>query len=161
MRTPRTLTGGCLCGATRYEFDDVSGYQAICHCRMCQRASGGAFIGIRFVASPHFHLTRGHTHHYASTPTLNRHFCPACGGPVFVERHLTGNIGLLAGSLDDTRSFTPTMQICLESEAPWLSLAASLPRLARKPEGMTPLADYDPVTGRATMPEMSRGSAHR
>jgi len=65
--TPRTLTGGCLCGATRYEIDDVSGYQAICHCRMCQRASGGAFIGIRFVPGAHFRLTKGHTHHYAST----------------------------------------------------------------------------------------------
>jgi hypothetical protein len=159
MPTPRTLTGGCLCGATRYEIDDVSGYQAICHCRMCQRASGGAFIGIRFVPGAHFRLTKGDTHHYASTPTLNRHFCPACGSPVFIERHLTGNIGLFAVSLDDTSSFTPTMHICLESEAPWLAPSASLPRLARKPEGMTPLADYDPVTGRATMPESGETSA--
>jgi hypothetical protein len=153
MQTARTLTGGCLCGATRYEIDDVNGFQAICHCRMCQRASGGAFIGIRFVPAPNFRLTKGETRHYASTPTLNRHFCPTCGGAVFVERHLTGNIGLFAGSLDDTSFFNPTMHVCLESEAPWLVLAASLPRLARKPEGTTPLADYDPVTGRATMPE--------
>jgi hypothetical protein len=46
MQSPRTLTGGCLC-ATRYEIDDVNGFQAICHCRMCQRASGGALTGLR------------------------------------------------------------------------------------------------------------------
>jgi len=152
MQILRTLTGGCLCCAIRYEIDDVDDFQAICHCRMCQRTSGGAFIGIRFVPGPNFRLTKGETRLYASTPTLNRHFCGTCGSPVFVERHLTGRIGLLVGSLDDTSVFAPTMHICLESEAPWLAPAASLPRLARKPEGMTPLADYDPVTGRVTMP---------
>lgn len=153
MQTPCNLSGGCLCGAIRYEIDDVSGFQAICHCRMCQRASGSAFMGVRFVPGPNFRLTKGETRHYASTPTLNRHFCATCGSPVFLERHLTGNIALLAGSLDDTAFFTPTMHICLESEAPWLTPAASLLRLARKPEGSTPLANYDPITGLATMPE--------
>ena len=153
MQSTRTLTGGCLCAATRYEIDDVSGFQAICHCRMCQRASGSAFLGVRFVPGPHFRLTRGQTHHYASTPTLNRHFCPTCGSPVFVERHLTGNIAVVAGSLDDTSAFAPTMHICVESETPWVAAAALLPRLDRKPEGMTPLAHYNPITGRATMPK--------
>jgi hypothetical protein len=152
MQALRTLLGGCLCGAIRYEIDDVNDFQAICHCRMCQRASGSAFIGVRFVPGPSFRLTKGETRCFPSTPTLNRHFCGTCGSPIFIERHLTGRIGLLAGSLDDTSVFTPTMHICLESEAPWLAPAVSLPRLARKPQGMTPLADYDPITGRVTMP---------
>ena len=152
MPTIRTLTGGCLCGGNRYEIDDVSGFQAICHCRMCQRASGSAFMGIRFVPGANFRLTKGEAHYYASTPTLNRHFCPTCGSPVFLERHLTGAIAVTAGSLDDTSAFVPTMHVCLESEAPWVAPAQSLPRLARKPEGTTPLAQYEPVTGQAIMP---------
>ena len=75
---------------------------------------------------------QGHTHHYASTPTLNRHFCPACG-----EQRCSSNATSRAISasspapLIDTRSYP--MQICLESEAPRPSLAASLPRLAHWP----------------------------
>ena len=47
---PVTLTGGCLCGAVRYEAGWPPNWSAHCHCRDCQRASGAAFAtyaGIR------------------------------------------------------------------------------------------------------------------
>ncbi|MGA0841157.1 MAG: GFA family protein [Pseudomonadales bacterium] len=36
-------TGGCLCGAIRYELKQDPSIAAICHCTHCQRQSGGLF----------------------------------------------------------------------------------------------------------------------
>ena len=78
------------------------------------------------------------------TPTLNRHFCPACGGPLFVERHLTGNIGLLAGSLDDTPAPSPPPCISASKVGPPGSRSPPPPSPRPQARGHDPLADYDP-----------------
>jgi hypothetical protein len=51
MSDKRTLTGGCLCGAIRYEAKGTPALSAICHCRMCQRASGAPFMAVLFMPS--------------------------------------------------------------------------------------------------------------
>ena len=37
-----SFTGGCQCGAVRFEARRL-GRSSICHCRMCQKATGGFF----------------------------------------------------------------------------------------------------------------------
>jgi hypothetical protein len=51
------------------------------------------------------------------------------------------------GSFDDPNLFEPEMQVCMESAVTWLNIHDDVPRYSQKPEGMTPLIDYDPVTG--------------
>jgi hypothetical protein len=57
------VTGGCLCGAVRYESKEppIRGY--ICHCTMCRR-NYGSFFGatVRFPGSA-FKLTKGERRH--------------------------------------------------------------------------------------------------
>ena len=40
------LTGGCQCGAVRYEWTTRPAYSSVCYCRMCQKASGQPFMGL-------------------------------------------------------------------------------------------------------------------
>jgi hypothetical protein len=53
----------------------------------------------------------------------------------------------MVGSLDDPNIFRPEMHVCTESAMKWLDIRDSAPRYSKKPEGMTSLVDYDPVTG--------------
>lgn len=141
-------TGGCLCGKIRYSSSGEPEHQLVCHCRMCQRASGSACMGLIFVASSDMEITQGEPRSYQSSPTLIRHFCPDCGSPLFVERTSRGLYGILAGSLDDPSLFEPQMHICLSSSEGWLQLNDNLPRHQEKPKGMTPTLKDDSATGR-------------
>jgi hypothetical protein len=57
MKLP--FTGGCACGAIRYEFSAEPIMMGKCHCRDCQHISGGAFVPFVIVPSEAFRLTRG------------------------------------------------------------------------------------------------------
>jgi hypothetical protein len=147
MPDQSTLTGGCLCGSVRYEASGAPSLSGTCHCRMCQRASGAPYTGLLFMPSDNVRVTKGKPHIYQSSPTSNRHFCGHCGSPLFFERHTRSLTALMVGSLDDPNIFKPQMQVCLESAMTWVDSLDDVPRYSQKPEGMTPLVDYDPVTG--------------
>ena len=143
-------TGGCLCGDVRFAFDGEPRLQAVCHCHMCQRASGSAFMPLLFVDKDALTVIRGEPRAFQSSATLIRHFCPKCGSPVFVERTSSDRYGILVGALDDPSFYEPTMHICYEAHQGWLKLADALPRHEEKPAGMTPTLNYDAATGQAT-----------
>lgn len=143
-------TGGCLCGVVRFAFDGEPRLQAVCHCHMCQRASGSAFMPLLFVDKGALTVIRGEPRAFQSSATLIRHFCPNCGSPVFVERTSSERYGILVGALDDSSGYEPTMHICFEAHQGWLELADTLPRHEEKPAGMTPTLSYDAATGQAT-----------
>ena len=44
--TRQVHSGGCQCGAIRYKISGELGYPHICHCRMCQKASGNFFMAL-------------------------------------------------------------------------------------------------------------------
>ena len=147
MSEQNAVTGGCLCGAVRYEAYGSPSLSAICHCRMCQRASGAPFMGLLFMPSDAVKVIKGYPRVYHSSPTSDRHFCPACGSPLFFVRHTRSLCAVTVGSLDNPHIFKPTMHVCMESAMEWLDIRDDAPRYSTKPEGMTPLMEYDPVTG--------------
>jgi hypothetical protein len=158
MSKRTTLTGGCLCGAVRYEVRDLDskGNSIVCHCRMCQRASGAPLTGLFFMAADDVRVTKGRLCTYRSSPTVDRLFCPRCGSPIFFQRtNLPGRRGIFAGSLDDPNEFKPNLQVCTTSAVSWLSTLSAVPSFAEKPDEMlkvAPVVDYDPVTGRVSEP---------
>ncbi|PYK62656.1 MAG: aldehyde-activating protein, partial [Verrucomicrobia bacterium] len=46
---PTKFTGGCTCGAIRYECTAEPIVMFNCHCRDCQRGSGGPYTGVVYV----------------------------------------------------------------------------------------------------------------
>jgi hypothetical protein len=145
-------SGGCLCGSIRFEIMGAPVLQVVCHCRMCQRASGAAFMGLIFFESGAVSLTKGRPNVYQGSETLRRHFCSACGSPIYVERTSSNRFGVLVGAMDDPSEFRPSMHICTSSAQPWLKLADSLPNFIEKPPGMSATVSYDPKSGKVTEP---------
>ncbi len=121
-------TGGCQCSRIRYSADIAPDDEAyLCHCRMCQRATGGvsiAFVNlkkarVRWETEPDY---------YHSSPIARRPFCSACGTPLGFEFPDSENCDLTIGSLDDPWGFTPASHSGAESiHEAWIDTSA-LPR---------------------------------
>ena len=52
------LAGGCQCGAVRYRLMAEPTGVNICHCRMCQKASGGPFMAFGGVRMSEFAVSQ-------------------------------------------------------------------------------------------------------
>lgn len=128
MSDTRTMSGGCQCGRVRYEADLASNDAYWCHCRMCQKATGGvaaAFVqvdgdAVRWLAGPDW---------YPSSPIARRPFCSQCGTPLgFAFLDGGGGLDLTVGSFDDPSGFRPILHAGAESiHEAWLD-TRDLPR---------------------------------
>ena len=74
----REMTGGCACGRVRYSVNVTDEDAFLCHCRMCQRATGSLSIALKCVKNDDVHW-QGEPDWYQSSPIAKRPFCSACG----------------------------------------------------------------------------------
>jgi len=104
-----TITGGCYCGALRFEIFGELPMRGLCLCRTCQRISGGAgnlFLGIEAGA---FRYTQGEPRRFkrenpADAPT--REFCGECGVQIAARSpKAPGGLIVKVGTLDDPSVF--------------------------------------------------------
>ena len=87
-------TGGCQCGAVRYQLLTPPEHACICHCRMCQRASGQPFMAFASVKRENLRWTRGYPSTFVSSNVAERNFCSACGTPLTYHRMESGSIAV-------------------------------------------------------------------
>src|SRR5262249_10690928 len=97
-------TGGCQCGAVRYQLLRPPEHACICHCRMCQRASGQPFMAFASVRREDLRWTRGRPSTFVSSNIAERNFCSACGTPLTWHRAESGSIAVTIGSLDSPQA---------------------------------------------------------
>ena len=109
--SPKRCTGGCLCGAVRYEAEGEPLFAGYCYCADCRKASGSGsmpFIGFASRAVRFSGQTRQFRSKSFRGGDAVRNFCPVCGSLVF-----GGEVGkdkshtIYAGSLDDPSCFEP------------------------------------------------------
>jgi hypothetical protein len=126
----QTISGGCLCGDCRYE----TGAEAInvraCHCRACQKVTGGPFYA-RVLVPVEGLTVSGPVRWFASSPDVRRGFCAQCGATLFSERLSIGAIGLTMGTLDEPGRFQPAEHIWVSAKQPWIVLGDGLPQHAQ------------------------------
>ncbi len=120
-------TGGCQCGAVRYALTEPPRGASLCHCRMCQKASGGPFMAFVGVRLDHFAVTRGAPALYRSSEIAERGFCAACGTPLTYQLLGRDGINVTIGSLDRPADVQPTEQFGVELALPWFAGLAALP----------------------------------
>ena len=118
-----TRTGGCFCGAIRYELTADPVFQVACHCRACQYASGGAPTLAMIVPRAALKITKGQPRTFwaegDSGGKVGRSFCEVCGSPVFSEP-TSGDIAVIkVGSLHDPSHFKVQADIWMGAAQPW------------------------------------------
>jgi len=140
MKIP--FSGGCACGAVRYECNAEPIMMLKCHCRDCQHITGGGFAAAILVPAKAFRLTRGELRHHF-TPSLafpggkhKRGFCANCGSRITGAERFdepSNVVGILAGSLDDPSWFRPQCEIFTADAQPWDQIDASIPKYEHYP----------------------------
>jgi hypothetical protein len=130
-------SGGCLCGAVRYQTDAEPITARFCWCRLCQYlATGNAAVGVGF---PSAGMTiTGELRDFVSTADsgnrMHRRFCPNCGTHLFSEAESRPHlIFVRAGSLDDPEIARPAMTIWTSRAPSWACMDASLPSFEGQP----------------------------
>lgn len=115
------MTGGCQCGRIRYAVTIDNDDAYLCHCRMCQRATGGVSIAFRNVPRAAVRWLTAEPDYYRSSPIAQRGFCAACGTPLTFRFDEGENIDLTVGSFDDPSRFVPRYHFGAESlHAAWI-----------------------------------------
>jgi hypothetical protein len=115
------VTGGCQCGAVRYRVDQALENAHICHCRMCQKASGNYFMPLARAPKARFEVTRGEIGWFHSSDVVRRGFCRDCGTPLIFEVVARDSVNVVLGSLDDPTSVKPEFQCAQHARMPWFS----------------------------------------
>jgi hypothetical protein len=131
------FSGGCLCGAVRYECEADPIFMGNCHCRDCQQASGGGYDPAIGVPAKVLKITGNVKYHDSkadSGNTLSRGFCPECGARLFGKASAMPDLAMItAGSLDDPTQYTPQMDIFISSAQPWDHMNPALPKFPKMP----------------------------
>ena len=126
------VTGGCFCGAVRYEAEVYLHDAYYCHCRICQKISGvPAEVGV-IVKPGSLRLTEGEPKYYQTSHFAERGFCSDCGSRLFYRTTLEDApdewLNLPVGTLDHPKNAVPTLHMCVESQLPWFNIDDGLPR---------------------------------
>jgi hypothetical protein len=109
------MTGGCMCGQVRYLARIGSDDAYLCHCRMCQRASGNVSLAMKNLRQADVTWER-EPDYFQSSPIARRGFCSACGTSLtFQYLEGTDKMDLIVGTFDDPSRFKPNAHFGAES----------------------------------------------
>jgi len=124
-----TWTGGCLCGALRYEATVAESENWYCHCRMCQKATGSVVSTSAVIKKAGLRMLKGTPRFYRSSNSIERGFCADCGSPMFFRPIGEDWIAILSGTLDDPEVAPPGGHYGIESRISWLKIVDDLKQL--------------------------------
>jgi hypothetical protein len=120
--------GGCLCGQVRWRATGEPANVRVCHCRLCQRATGGAFFA-RAVFLAADLAWAGETTSWPTSPRIDRRSCARCGTPMFsCPKDPPARVGVSLATLDDRRALAPSIHIWVSEKLDWLGLDDGLPQ---------------------------------
>jgi hypothetical protein len=122
----QSMSGGCQCGRVRYTAQVADDEAYLCHCRMCQRATGGVSIAYKNLARAEIEWQR-EPEWYASSPVAKRPFCRECGTPLGFAFNESERMDLTVGSFDDPSVFRPVANFGIESRHPAWEDTSHLP----------------------------------
>ncbi|PSJ40485.1 GFA family protein [Allosphingosinicella deserti] len=128
-------SGGCHCGAVRYEAEGEILHHAICHCEDCRRSAGAPMVAWIAFKSDQVRITAGTPKVHPSSEHGRRHFCGDCGtGLLYLnEAFLPGITDIQSATLDDSAAHAPGAHIQYADHLGWTEQLDSLPKFERYP----------------------------
>ena len=129
------ITGGCHCGAVRYEAEGEALTHALCHCSDCRRSAGAPMVGWTMYRLDAVKVTRGVLKVYESSEHGRRHFCPDCGTGLFYTNveTLPGIIDIQSATYDEPDAVPARAHIQVAERIGWMERAHELPAFERYP----------------------------
>lgn len=128
------LSGGCACGAVRYEVRGVPIFVNNCHCTLCQKQTGSTSVVNMFFETDRLTQFSGDTtRHTVKSGSGGDHVivrCAACGTAMWSFYPRLGELGagVRAGTLDDPGAVTPDAAIFVTHKMPWVTLPEGVPQ---------------------------------
>ena len=133
-----TSTGGCLCGAVRYEVSGRMCDVVNCHCSMCQRQHGG-FGPHSKADKSNIKITRDNgLRWYQTSDVARRGFCSECGSGLFWEPFDQGGTGIVAGTLDAPTGLKTIGHIFVGEKLDFYEIDDDLPQFEGSSDGQLP-----------------------
>ena len=122
-------TGGCLCGAVRYELKSNPFDCGWCHCRTCQLYGGVPALPFASVPTGDFLWTKGEPRWILSSSFGRRAFCGQCGTPLQVRvDHQPDTVDFPVATLDEPDAIQPEFHIFWGSKIAWFNPGDDLPK---------------------------------
>ena len=120
--------GGCLCGQVRWRAAALPLNVRVCHCRLCQKATGGPFFA-RAMFPPDAFTRSGETTSWPTSERIQRLCCARCGVPMFATPNdPPPRIAVSIASCDDRHALKPTVHIWVSEKLDWLCIDDGLPQ---------------------------------
>ncbi len=142
------LSGLCLCGAVSVEFEPEDQITA-CHCEMCRRWTGAAFVEVDTV--PGSLKVEGPVQTYRSSKYVERGFCERCGSAVFFHLDAPGHdlYSVSAGLVENAGGLTLTREYYADETASVFAFAGDHPKETRDEHEAKKQAFFDRIDGGA------------
>ena len=139
-RSERLTTGGCMCGAVRFEARGEPIVVVHCHCTSCRRHTGAPLVTLVSFEAEQVTFTKGERRIYVSSPGVKRAFCGDCGTTLTWESHQRGQdlIEFHIGTLDEPDALPPSLHVFHGERLAWFDTADRLPRYEEGRHGTEP-----------------------
>ena len=126
-----TATGSCFCGAVRFTATLPSKWVAHCHCSMCRRAHGAAFVTWAGFEEPRVAIEDpdARLKWYASSPPARRAFCSNCGSTLFFRsERWPGELHIVLANFDAPLDRAPQAHVFYDAHVDWFAPNDELPK---------------------------------
>src|SRR5262245_60516289 len=130
-----TYSGGCHCGAIRYQILGKPKDISLCHCSDCRRNSGAPVMAWAGLPEGSLTVTKGNPKTFKSSGATFRSFCGDCGTGLFYRNaeFLPGIVEVQLSTLDSPDALAPTMHVQTAEQLGWMKRAHELPAFERFP----------------------------
>lgn len=131
------LNGACMCGRVQYEITNEPRFMYQCYCGKCRAGSGALFVTNLIVDADKFRITHGKESltAFESSPNKFRHFCSACGSPLYSQGEKTKQVvSVRSGTLKQDPRVRVAYHAFVGSKAPWVDIHDRQPQFPEWPD---------------------------
>ena len=118
-RNTTPLSGGCLCGAVRYESEKPARKTGICHCGMCRKSTGSFAAPWVSILLEDVKFTDREPTWFASSDKAQRAHCSRCGSQIGYKQNDSDILYFWVGTTDNPELYPPQMHCVAEDALSW------------------------------------------